>query len=105
MKFSIRARLILFYTKTGLCDKAVKAVKEGGHAVTIVGPVTPPATRFVLATVDGSILEKLEPYLESGKVKPVIDPKGPFPFSKTVEAFSYLDTKRAVGKVVVYPIP
>ena len=88
-----------------MCDKAVKAVKEDGHAVTIVGPVTPPATRFVLATVDGSILEKLETYLESGKVKPVIDPKGPFPFSKTVEAFSYLDTKRAVGKVVVYPIP
>jgi 2-methylene-furan-3-one reductase len=95
----------LVYDAVGLCDKAVKAVKEGGHAVTIVGPVTPPATRFVLATVDGSILEKLEPYLESGKVKPVIDPKGPFPFSKTVEAFSYLDTKRAVGKVVVYPIP
>uniref|UniRef100_A0A2N9ER17 Enoyl reductase (ER) domain-containing protein n=1 Tax=Fagus sylvatica TaxID=28930 RepID=A0A2N9ER17_FAGSY len=95
----------LVYDAVGLCDKAVKAVKEGGHAVTIVGPVTPPATRFVLSTVDGSILEKLEPYLESGKVKPVIDPKGPFPFSKTVEAFSYLDTKRAVGKVVVYPIP
>ncbi len=82
----------------------MKAVKEGGQAVTIVGPVTPPASIFVL-TSNGSILEKLKPYLESGKVKPVIDPKGPFPFSKTVEAFSYLDTNRATGKVVVYPIP
>jgi 2-methylene-furan-3-one reductase len=79
-------------------------VKEGGQVVTITGPVTPPATFFGV-TSNGSILEKLKPYLESEKVKPVIDPKGPFPFSKTVEAFSYLDTKRATGKVVVYPIP
>ena len=104
LKFSIHARLILFYTKTGECDRAIKAVKEGGHVVTIVGPVTPPATIFVL-TSNGSILEKLKPYLESGKVKPVIDPKSPFPFSKTIEAFSYLDSNRATGKVVVYPIP
>ncbi|GLT55267.1 hypothetical protein SLA2020_284050 [Shorea laevis] len=74
------------------------------QAVTIVSPATPPAFKFGV-TSDGSILEKLKPYLESGKVKPVIDPKGPFPFSKTVEAFSYLDTNRAIGKVVVYPIP
>ena len=87
-----------------MCDKAVKAVKEGGQVVTIAGPVTPPATFFGV-TSNGSILEKLKPYLESEKVKPVIDPKGPFPFSKTVEAFSYLDSNRATGKVVVYPIP
>ncbi|KRX11484.1 Chloroplastic quinone oxidoreductase-like protein, partial [Trichinella nelsoni] len=46
-------------------------------------------------------LKKLNPYLESGKVKPVIDPKGPFPFSMLVEAFSYLETNRATGKVVI----
>uniref|UniRef100_A0A2N9F395 Enoyl reductase (ER) domain-containing protein n=1 Tax=Fagus sylvatica TaxID=28930 RepID=A0A2N9F395_FAGSY len=92
------------YDAVGECDRAIKAVKEGGHVVTIVGPVTPPATIFVL-TSNGSILEKLKPYLESGKVKPVIDPKSPFPFSKTIEAFSYLDSNRATGKVVVYPIP
>jgi 2-methylene-furan-3-one reductase len=38
-------------------------------------------------------------------VKPVIDPKGPFPFSKVVEAFSYLETGRATGKVVISPVP
>jgi len=92
------------YDAVGQTDKAVKAVKKDGHVVTIVGPVIPPATMFVL-TSKGSILEKLKPYLESGKVKPVIDPKSPFPFSKTVEAFSYLNTNRATGKVVVYPIP
>uniref|UniRef100_A0A2N9F2E6 Enoyl reductase (ER) domain-containing protein n=1 Tax=Fagus sylvatica TaxID=28930 RepID=A0A2N9F2E6_FAGSY len=92
------------YDAVGQCDRAVKAVKEGGHVVTIVGPVTPPATIFWL-TSNGPILVKLKPYLENGKVKPVIDPKSPFPFSKTIEAFSYLDSNRATGKVVVYPLP
>lgn len=90
--------------KTGQSDKAVKAVKEEGRVVTIFGPITPPAFMFVL-TSTGSILEKLKPYLESGKVKPVIDPTGPYPFSKTIDAFTYLQTSRATGKVVVYPIP
>ncbi|XP_050103936.1 2-methylene-furan-3-one reductase-like isoform X2 [Malus sylvestris] len=92
------------YDAVGQSDRALKAVKEGGKVVTIVGPVTPPAIIFIL-TSTGTILEKLKPYLESGKVKPVLDPTGPYPFSKTVEAFAYLETSRAAGKVVVYPIP
>ena len=90
--------------KTGQSDRALKAIKEGGQVVTIVTPATPPAIRFIL-TSDGAVLEKLQPYLESGKVKPVLDPKSPFPFSQTVEAFSYLNTNRAIGKVVIHPIP
>lgn len=82
----------------------MKAVKEGGKVVTIVGPATPPAIHFVL-TSKGSVLEKLKPYLESGKVKPVLDPTSPYPFTKLVEAFGYLESSRATGKVVVYPIP
>ncbi|KAI4346983.1 hypothetical protein L6164_007840 [Bauhinia variegata] len=85
-------------------ERAFKAVKEGGKVVTIVPPGKPPAIMFIL-TSTGSTLEKLSPYLESGKVKPVLDPKTPFPFSQTVEAFSFLETYRATGKVVVYPIP
>ena len=57
---------------------------------------------FVLKS-NSAALEKLNPYLETGKVKPLIDPKAPFPFEQTVEAFSYLDTNRATGKVVIYP--
>ncbi|KAK3123315.1 hypothetical protein QOZ80_8AG0628430 [Eleusine coracana subsp. coracana] len=88
----------------GQGDKAVKVVKEGGSVVVLTGAVTPPGFRFVV-TSNGSALEKLNPYLKSGKVKPVIDPKGPFPFSQVVEAFSYLETGRATGKVVISPIP
>ncbi|ONI19550.1 LOW QUALITY PROTEIN: hypothetical protein PRUPE_3G284600 [Prunus persica] len=86
------------YDTVGESDRAVKAVKEGGKVVTIVsGPAAPPAVHFVL-TSTGTVLEKLKPYLEGGKVKPVLDPTSPYPFSKTVEAFAYLETSRATGK-------
>ncbi|KAJ4842927.1 hypothetical protein Tsubulata_026100 [Turnera subulata] len=92
------------YDAIGQCDKAVKVVKEGGSVVALTGAVTPPGFRFVV-TSNGDVLKKLNPYLESGKVKPLVDPKGPFPFSKVDEAFSYIETNRATGKVVVHPIP
>ncbi|CAA2979419.1 2-methylene-furan-3-one reductase [Olea europaea subsp. europaea] len=85
-------------------DRAVKAVKEGGSVVVLTGAVTPPGFRFVV-TSDGEMLKKLNPFLESGKVKPLVDPTGPFPLDKVKEAFSYLETGRATGKVVIYPIP
>lgn len=88
---------------TGQCDKAVKAIKEGGSVVALTGAVTPPGFRFVV-TSNGEVLKKLNPYLESGKIKPIIDPKGPFTFSQVPGAFSYIETNRATGKVVVYPI-
>ncbi|CAO2206588.1 unnamed protein product [Urochloa humidicola] len=92
------------FDAVGQGDKAVKVVKEGGSVVVLTGAVTPPGFRFIV-TSNGSTLEKLNPYLESGKVKPLVDPQGPFPFSKVVEAFSYLETGRATGKVVISPVP
>lgn len=92
------------FDTVGETEKAFKALKEGGKVVTIVPPGFPPSIFFILPS-NGAILEKLNPYLESGKVKPVLDPKSPFPFSQAVEAFSYLETGRATGKVVIHPIP
>ena len=92
------------YDAIGQCDRAVKAVKEDGSVVALTGAVTPPGFRFVV-TSNGEVLRKLNPYLESGKVKPIVDPKGSFPFDKLAEAFSYLETNRATGKVVIHPIP
>ncbi|OIV89573.1 hypothetical protein TanjilG_18741 [Lupinus angustifolius] len=92
------------YDTVGESERALKAIKEGGKVITIVRSGVASAIQFGV-TSDGSVLEKLKPYLESGKVKAVLDPKGPFPFSQTVEAFSHLETNRAVGKVVIYPIP
>lgn len=92
------------YDTVGETEKAFKVVKEGGKVVTIVPPGFPPAIFFIL-TSNGAILEKLKPYLESGRVKAVLDPKSPFPFSQAVEAFSYLETGRVTGKLVIHPIP
>lgn len=95
------------YDAIGQPEEAVKAVKEGGCAVSITDfekPIPPPGFGFVL-TSSGSMLTKLSPYLESGKVKPLLDPKTPFPFEKVIEAFSYLESHRATGKIVIYPIP
>ncbi|AES74705.1 putative 2-methylene-furan-3-one reductase [Medicago truncatula] len=92
------------YDAVGDSERAVKAANEGGKVVTILPPGTPPAIPFLL-TSDGAVLEKLQPYLENGKVKPILDPKSPFPFYQTLEAFSYLNTNRAIGKIVIHPIP
>ncbi|KAM0014781.1 putative 2-alkenal reductase (NAD(P)(+)) [Helianthus debilis subsp. tardiflorus] len=92
------------YDAIGQPEKAVKAVNETGVAVSITGPIPPPGFSFVL-TSDGSVLTKLNRYLESGKIKVIIDPKSPFPFDKVNEAFAYLESHRATGKVVIYPIP
>lgn len=92
------------YDAIGQCDRAVKAIKEGGSVVALTGAVTPPGFRFVV-TSNGAVLKKLNPYLESGKVKPIIDPKGPFSFAQVAEAFSYIETNKATGKVVIFPIP
>ncbi|KAH7532524.1 2-methylene-furan-3-one reductase [Ziziphus jujuba] len=92
------------FDAVGEGERPVKAAKEGGKIVSIWFPIAPPTELFIV-TSTGTFLEKLKPYLASGKVKPVLDPKTPFPFSKTVEALSYLETSRAIGKIVVYPIP
>lgn len=81
----------------------MKVLKEGGKLFALTGALEPPGERFVV-TSNGESLAKLNPALESGKVKAVIDPKGPFEFSKAVEAFEYIETGRASGKVVIAPI-
>lgn len=92
------------FDTVGESGKALKAIKEGGRVLSIVLPVSPPVIPFFVIS-NGAVLEKLQPYLESGKVKAVLDPKSPFPFSQIVEAFAYLKTNRAIGKLVIDQIP
>lgn len=91
------------FDTVGEYSKCAKVVKEGGAVIVLTGAVEPPGVRFVV-TSNGENLAKLNPYLESGKVKAVVDSKGPFKFSEVVEAFAYLETGRASGKIVVAPI-
>ena len=60
----------------GEIERASKAVKESGKVVT-VGAIGTSAI-FVKRISDGGVVEKIQTYLESGKVKPIIDPKSPF---------------------------
>ncbi|KAL9261198.1 2-methylene-furan-3-one reductase-like protein [Drosera capensis] len=92
------------YDAVGEGDRAVKAVNEGGSVVVLTGAVSPPGFRFVV-TSNGAVLKKLNPFFESGKVKPIVDPSGPYPFDEVVKAFSHLESNRALGKVVIHPIP
>ncbi|AES74703.1 quinone oxidoreductase-like protein [Medicago truncatula] len=92
----ITEKFDVVYDAVGDSERALKAVNEGGKFLTILPPGTPPAIPFAL-TSDGAVLEKLKPYLENGKVKPILDSKSPFPFSHTLEAFTHLNTNRAIG--------
>ncbi|TYI08893.1 hypothetical protein ES332_A09G032900v1 [Gossypium tomentosum] len=91
----------VIYDAIGQSERAVKAIKEGGKVVTIepVGELAEPAFRFIL-TSSGAMLETLNAFLENGKVKPVIDPRGTFAFSQTPQAFSYLETGRVTGACI-----
>ena len=79
--------------------------KEDAPVIDITWPPSNPRAVYSGLTVSGKILEKLRPFLESGKLKAVIDPTGPYHFSDVIEAFRYLETGRARGKVVVSPFP
>ena len=79
--------------------------KDDGVIVDITWPPSHPRAVYSGLTVSGEILEKLMPYLQSGELKPVIDPSGPYKFDDVIEAFRYLETGRARGKVVFSCFP
>ncbi|KAF4362460.1 hypothetical protein G4B88_016043, partial [Cannabis sativa] len=91
----IQEKFDVVYDTVGQAEQGLKVVKEGGKVVSISKPAV--GAIFYGLSSSGITLEKLEPYLENGKVKAVIDPKGLFPFANTMEAFAYLETSRATG--------
>lgn len=79
--------------------------KDNAPIIDITWPPSNPKAIYSGLAVSGDILEKIRPYLESGKLKAVIDPTGPYNFADVVEAFRYLETGRARGKVVISAFP
>lgn len=78
-------------------------IKEFGSVVELgeeTKSATRPTFRFVVDS-RGATLGRLQPYIDSGKIKPIVDPAGPFKFTEVPEAFAHLESKRAVGKVVI----
>ena len=54
---------------------------------------------FLFMRADGGELDRITKLIEDGTIRPVVDRV--FPFGQLNEAFAYIDTGRAKGKVVV----
>ena len=114
----------------GTLEKSLKVLKRGGKLISISGPPDPAfaraqglnavlrlvlrlmswgirrkATRagvdysFLWMRADGEQLGRITKLIEDGTIRPVVDRV--FPFEQLNEAFAYIDTGRAKGKVVV----
>lgn len=111
-------------------EKSLKVLKPGGKLISISGPPDPAFARaqglnavlrlvlrllssairrkakraavdysFLFMRADGRQLEQITQLIEDGTIRPVVDRT--FPFEELNEAFAYIDTGRAKGKVVV----
>lgn len=78
--------------------------KEEAKVLDIANLQPHPRAQFFRVSPLGRNLEKLQPYIESEKLKPVIDPNSPYSFSDVVEALKHQGSKRARGKIVISPI-
>ena len=93
-----------FVSFAGESSKSHVVAKEEAKVVDIASFQPHPRAEFFLLTPSGNNLEKLQQYIESGKLKPVIDPKSPYSFSDAIEAFRLQESGRAKGKIVISPI-
>ncbi|OWZ23732.1 hypothetical protein PHMEG_0001332 [Phytophthora megakarya] len=73
-----------------------KPVKESEFGAQLIGFVSSDVTSF-------KKLDEITKYIESGKVKPVIDSL--YPFEKALDAFAKLKTGHAQGKLVIQVHP
>ncbi|CUX71514.1 MULTISPECIES: NADP-dependent oxidoreductase [Agrobacterium] len=111
-------------------EKSLKVLKPGGKLISISGPPDPAFARaqglnavlrlvlrllssgirrkakragvdysFLFMRADGRQLAQITQFIEDGTIRPVVDRT--FAFEKLNEAFAYIDTGRAKGKVVV----
>lgn len=92
---------IFVTSSSGDCKSSSVVAKDEAPIVDITWPPSHPRAVYSSLTVSGENLEKLRPYIENGKLKPQIDPTGPYKFTDVIEAFRHLETGRARGKVVI----
>mgnify|MGYP003574936264 CR=1 FL=1 len=122
--------VVLHSQDTKTLDKSLKVVKRGGKIISISGPPTPQFAKaigaswfvktvlsilsygvrkkakklgidysFLFMRDEGKQLTELASLIEDGIIKPVVDKV--FAFEETNMAFTYLESGRAKGKVVV----
>ena len=122
--------VVLNSLDAGTLEKSLKVLKPGGKLISISGPPDPAFARaqglnavlrlvlrvmsagirrkakragvdysFLFMRADGGELDRITKLIEDGTIRPVVDRV--FPFGQLNEAFAYIDTGRAKGKVVV----
>lgn len=122
--------VVLNSQDTKTLEKSLRILKPGGKAISISGPPTADFARaigaswliktilsllssgirkkadklgvhysFLFMRADGDQLQEITKLIESGKINPVIDKT--FPFEKTNEALSFVESGRVKGKVVI----
>ncbi|GMP43031.1 hypothetical protein CsSME_00012556 [Camellia sinensis var. sinensis] len=101
----VEEKFDLLHDTIGDTENSFVVAKDDAPIIDITWPPSNPKAIYSGLTIFGDTLEKLRQYLESGKLKAVIDPTGPYHFSDVIEAFRYLETGRARGKVVISPFP
>ena len=111
-------------------ERSVKVLKPGGKLISISGPPTPAFAKaqglswvlrqvlrllsrsirhkararridysFLFMRADGEQLARITALIEAGVIRPVVDRT--YPFSELNDAFAYIETGRAKGKVVI----
>uniref|UniRef100_A0A0D6R8N0 Enoyl reductase (ER) domain-containing protein n=1 Tax=Araucaria cunninghamii TaxID=56994 RepID=A0A0D6R8N0_ARACU len=78
--------------------------KDEGKIIDIVDDSPHPRAVFFFTNPNGSNLERIRGYIECERLKPVLDPTSPYTFSNVIEAFKHLESGRATGKIVIFPI-
>jgi NADPH:quinone reductase-like Zn-dependent oxidoreductase len=122
--------LVLNSQDTKTLEKSLRVLKPGGKLISISGPPDPGFAKefrlgwplkilmgllsfgvrrkakrlhvdysFLFMRAEGSQLSKITALIDAGIISPVIDKV--FPFEKTEEALTYVESGRAKGKVVI----
>ncbi|KAH9328441.1 hypothetical protein KI387_000549 [Taxus chinensis] len=84
--------------------KSYVLAKEEAPIIDIAQLEPHPRAKFFFLASLGSHLDRFREYLESGKVKAVINPKSPYSFSEVLEAFKHLESGWARGNIFTTPI-
>ncbi len=89
-----------------ILDKSFKVLKKGGSLISIKGQDTNGLAKqygvqfeVFMMWPSGQMLTQLAKFISDGVLKPVIDRT--YTIDQTLEAYDYLQTGRAKGKVVI----
>ena len=67
--------------------------------LTITGSTLRPQSDFAKARIAEDLMEKVFPYLETGRIKPIMD--STFKLDEVVEAHKKMESSKHIGKIIL----